>query len=201
MRQASLTRIYVPLEFATRAWHLAEEGEPLLREARASDVHTLLACDESDGFGLGLAEWHEEVGGITTFKELAAFLGLSRVALIAVCEARGANVLLPDPEDEDDSIADPYEYLDALADLCPVPTLDEKMRELPEVFTLSPLDRLEALKARTTKLPDPLGHLDLTEGYRPGDPGRYWGVPNVMSLSCLQWLLDKVKARTVIALA
>lgn len=200
MTRSRPSRLHVPLAFALRAWRAAEDDEPLLREPRESDVHTLLAIDEGDGFTLGLEEWHEEVGAIETLDDLAAFLGLSRANLIAICEARGADVLLPDPEDEDDdfSIANPYEYLDALADLVPIPTLDEKMRRIPETFTLSPADRQALLKQANVALPDPLGVLDLTEGYRPGDGGNYWSVPDVMSLSCLQWMLDKVRANTLI---
>lgn len=81
-----------------------------------------------------------------------------------------------------------------------VPTLNDKMRLLPETFRLRPEERRSLRRQPDLALPDPLGCLVCTDGYRPGDNGRYWSVPDVLSLSCLQWLLDRVRARTVITL-
>ncbi len=163
MTRSRPRKLYIPLTFALRAWRHAAEDEPLLRERRESDVHTLLALRDDDGFNLGFEEWDEEVSAIETFRDLATFLGLSPENLLAVCEARGANVLLPDAEDVDDPIPNPYEYLEKLADLAPVPSLDEKLRRLPRRFSLSPEDRRKIPKHPGLMLPTVLGR---TRPYR-----------------------------------
>lgn len=191
---------YVPLTFALRAWRLEQDvGSPLLRERAETDLFTIYAYpgDVAGSYTLGVAEYHEEVAALETFRALAEFLALTPEALAAIWERRG----LPShwlPEDFDEPMPDPYCYLDELEDLAPFTTLDDLLAQVPERFELSPADRKRLAARGSPELPHPLGEVVMTEGTRPGDSTKYYDVATGLGLACLQFMLDAAGANAII---
>jgi hypothetical protein len=210
------TTIIIPGEFLRQVHeHVRATGEPLLREERSADVHTIRACEDGSGaYDLGLAEDDDFLASIDTWEEMADYMGMDVPDLVAKLKARGYPYDLPEVDSGEDSDEEdewqPYVEADTirdlLIDLAPSPTLRSVTADLHGRFAWDPAtvypglpydveQALEWLDGRGS-----FGGACETHEMRSGTSEPVTWVPTATSLSCLQYALDARgrKARIVI---
>lgn len=182
--------------------HVSEEGTPLLRDWRRGDA-LVEAWEQEDGsYELIDDELNTFLNSCEGWEDFAEFAGRSVAEVATALEANGYPWGLPWGDDPHEwPTIDPFEAADYAGDLLP-PSEVERLRSL--------VPRVERWD-RSSKYPDIPRDVQLALEWlggnggvtvhdecwemRGGSPARFTEVPSAMALSCLQVVLDQVKAK------
>lgn len=198
--------ILIPGDFLRRVFeHVTQTGRPLLRKRAAGDGYVIRAWNGSPEYDLTLeggALDDDVMANIETWGAMADYLDMELEELYAEARKRGFG---PEPwrlgeADDPASVIlwDPHSVAGAMKDRLLGPHIDDLLEGLPRKFRWDPATPPPgdppAADAKAWKAYDgALGGVAVTEERMGVVSEKVTWVPSAASLSCLQYVLDRLE--------